>query len=93
MRGIEPKVRASNLPLSHILSALKALQPLGMVDARPFPGASSKPAIPTFSPRLGPFSPTSNSAAFHGLFHSVNWQVLVTVLLGAPKRLVLEALS
>lgn len=40
-------MRASNLPLSHILSALKALQPLGMVDARPFPGALSKPTIPT----------------------------------------------
>lgn len=47
MREIEPKVRTSNLPLSHILSVLKALHPLGMVDARLFPGALSKPAIPT----------------------------------------------
>ena len=92
MRGIEPKVRASNLPLSHILSALKALQPLGMVGASPFPGASSKPAIPTFSLAWALSLLPVIVQHFMVCFIQLTGRYLL-LFSWVPKRLVLEAIS
>lgn len=85
-------MRASNLPLSHILSALKALQPLGMVDARPFPGALSKPTIPTLPLACALSLLTVAVQHFMVCFVQLTGRYLL-LFSWVPKRLVLEAIS